>query len=194
MKGSWMLTAVASLTGLLLAAGVAYADGPKGHTDTKSTGKTQVELITPDGASLVGENHVVVHLSDVATGQPVIRDAVRVELTMDASGGSMQGHNHMAGMAGQAPIVANLVPSQNAPGQYAGTVSFTDPGNWSARVIAGPSAAQDAVLFQVKVDKPSRGPNWLVIGGFLGIIVGIAALAFVAKNRAASPGTVADAA
>jgi hypothetical protein len=194
LKRKWILLVVASVVGLMLASGIAYADGPKMRSEVKTAGKTQVEFLTPEGASLVGDNQVAVQLKDTATGQPIVRPSVRAELVMDGGGQAMQGMHHGADMSVQKPIVVELKADPQEPGKYTGTLNFTDPGSWNARIVAGPSALQDAVSFTVRVDKKTNGPNWLVIGGFLGLVVVGIALVFVLRSRAASPAATTDAA
>ncbi len=182
-KGKWLLMVVAVLAGLAVATSAAYADGSKAKSETKTAGKVQVELITEDGPAVVGDNNVAVQLTDTATGQPIVRDSVRLELTMDNAGKPMQGHNHSMDMSSQRPIILNLKASPALPGRYDGKLNFTDPGAWNARVVLGPNPLQDAATFAVRVEKPSSGPNWLIIGGFLAVLAGGGGLVYVIKAR-----------
>ncbi len=180
MKVKWTLMVVASLASLLLATGVAYADEFKGESQTKTTGTVQVEFITEAEGTIVGESHIAVQLKDTATGQPIVRDSVQVELTMDEGDSSM---NH-GSMSNQKPVLANLKASAEAPGKYSGKVPFTDAGDWKATVLVDGNGARGPVSFGVHV--VSSGPNWLVIGGFIGVLALVVVAAAMAKRKGSS--------
>jgi hypothetical protein len=179
MKRTWVLLGVASLTSLWLASGVAYAEDWQGKSDTKTSGNIQVEFITQADGSVVGDNNIAVQLKDTSTGQPIVRDSVTVQLLMDAGDTAMT-HGGM-GMSAQDPVAANLKAVQGTPGRYSGKVSFSNAGDWKARVAIDPRGIQAPLTFSVRVS--SAGPNWLIIGGFLAIIAAAVGIVLAMKRK-----------
>ena len=179
MRKKWIVLAVASLTSLWLASGIAYAEEGKGKSEVKSAGNIQVEFVTPADGSVVGDNSVAVQLKDTSTGQPVVRDSVRVQLVMDA-GDTAMSHGGM-GMSAQDPITLDLKAVKEVPGSFAGKVNFRNTGDWKARVAVDPRGIQAPLTFSVRVG--SAGPNWLVIGGILAIIALVIGGIVVAMKR-----------
>lgn len=179
MRKKWIVLAVASLTSLWLASGIAYAEEGKGKSEVMSAGNIQVEFVTPADGSVVGDNSVAVQLKDTSTGQPVVRDSVRVQLVMDA-GDTAMSHGGM-GMSAQDPITLDLKAVKEVPGSFAGKVNFRNTGDWKARVAVDPRGIQAPLTFSVRVG--SAGPNWLVIGGILAIIALVIGGIVVAMKR-----------
>lgn len=176
----WTLTAIACLAGLLLATGIAYAEEWQGKAETKTAGGLRIELITPADGVKMGENNVAVRLSDAASGQPVVRESLRMDFLMDESDTSM---NH-GGMSSQKPVVVDLEPVKDAPGRYEGKADLAYSGDWRARVYADSRGLLAPVSFKVSV--ASGGPNLLVIGGIAALIVAATAAAVVARGRGAN--------
>jgi len=179
VRKKWIVLAVASLTSLWLASGIAYAEEGKGKSEVMSAGNIQVEFVTPADGSVVGDNSVAVQLKDTSTGQPVVRDSVRVQLVMDA-GDTAMSHGGM-GMSAQDPITLDLKAVKEVPGSFAGKVNFRNTGDWKARVAVDPRGIQAPLTFSVRVG--SAGPNWLVIGGILAIIALVIGGIVVAMKR-----------
>jgi len=179
VRKKWIVLAVASLTSLWLASGIAYAEEGKGKSEVKSAGNIQVEFVTPADGSVVGDNSVAVQLKDTSTGQPVVRDSVRVQLVMDA-GDTAMSHGGM-GMSAQDPITLDLKAVKEVPGSFAGKVNFRNTGDWKARVALDPQGIQAPLTFSVRVG--SAGPNWLVIGGILAIIALVIGGIVIAMKR-----------
>lgn len=179
MRKKWIVLAVASLTSLWLASGIAYAEEGKGKSEVMSAGNIQVEFVTPADGSVVGDNSVAVQLKDTSTGQPVVRDSVRVQLVMDA-GDTAMSHGGM-GMSAQDPITLDLKAVKEVPGSFAGKVNFRNTGDWKARVAVDPRGIQAPLTFSVRVG--SAGPNWLVIGGILAVIALVIGGIVVAMKR-----------
>jgi hypothetical protein len=184
MKEKWIALVATLLASLMLVSGIAYADESKGKSETKAAGPIQVEFITPPEGAVVGANQIALHLKDTATGQPVVRDSVRVQLSMD--GGDMSHMNHGA-VSNQSPLTADLLAARDEPGYYSGKVNFTDAGDWKANVVLDPRNPQGSASFGVHVINKSSGPNWLIIGLFVGIIGAVALVAFVMKSRYSRP-------
>lgn len=179
----WTMLAVASLASLWLATGMAYAEEWKGKSETKKLGNLQVEFITQADGSRVGDNNFAVQLKDLSTGQPVLREPVRVELTMDENDKSMK-HGDMSK---EKPVVAELNAVKDAPGRYSGKANLSSAGDWKAEVFVDPAGGR-TVTFKVRVDSP--GPNWLVIGGFLALIAVAAGIVVAVKRKAPSAAAV----
>lgn len=175
---TWVLLAAASLATLWLFGSTAYADEFKAKSETKTAGAVQVEFITQAEGTIVGESHIAVQLKESATGRPIVRDSVRVELTMDEEDKSM---SHVD-MSKQVPVVADLKASHDVPGKYSGKVNFTDAGNWKARVFVDANGVQSPVTFGMRVE--GNGPNWLVIGGFVVILALVVGGAAAMKRKA----------
>jgi hypothetical protein len=180
-----VVLATVSLALVWLTAGIAFAEEWKGKSESKRNSSYQVELITPAEGLRVGENNLAVQLKDIATGQAVVRDAVRVDLLMDESDTSM-GHGDMAQ---QDPVAVQLMAVKDSPGRYSGKAEFSDAGAWKARVFADDRGIQAPVTFDISIG--AGGPNWLVIGGVLALVMfGIGAVVIAKrKSTAAAPAT-----
>ncbi|MHB0870109.1 MAG: FixH family protein [Chloroflexota bacterium] len=179
----WHVTALTCLAGLWLLAGVAYAEEWNGKSETRTVTGFQVELTTPAEGVKVGENKLAVRLKDSATGQPVVRESVRVDLLMDEADTSM---NH-GGMSSQKPVSVELKAVKDSPGRYEGKMSLSDAGVWRVRVFADARGIQAPASFTVRAE--SSGPNWLVLGGFALLILGGigGVVAVVRKGSAPAP-------
>jgi len=171
----WFLFLVLVLTG------PAYwraARADEGMADMKMEAKTAgqflVELMTEPTPPKVGENVVTVHLKDKATGEGVAKASIRLEAAMDESDKSMKMESH------QGPQVIDLIAGGN-PGDYSAKVTFSDPGPWKIKLTFTASGVEDAQTFDLRVVK--SGPNWVIIGGFLGAILLIIIAAVLVKSR-----------
>lgn len=179
MKIRWtVLAAMASVAALWMATSVAFAEEWAGKSETKTAGNVQVELITQADGSRVGENNLAVQLKDVSTGQPIVRDSVKVQLVMDAGDKGMS--HGGSGMSTQDPITVELKAVKETPGRFAGKVVFSNSGDWKARAVVDPRGLQTPVVFDVAVG--NAGPNWTVIGSVL-LVVAAAVIAVVVTVR-----------
>jgi hypothetical protein len=68
-------------------------------------------------------------------------------------------------------------------GQYMGTVNFTDQGKWIVKSTIKMQGQEKNVDFDV--DVAGSGPNWGIIGGFVGVIALIIIIAAVKKKKTA---------
>jgi hypothetical protein len=176
----------ASLVFAWMTAGVAFAEEWKGKSEVKRNSSHSVELIIPAEGLKVGENNLAVQLRDNATGQPVVRDAVRVDLLMDETDTSMK-HGDMSQLE---PVTLQLSAVTGSPGRYLGQADLSDEGTWKVRVFADDRGIQAPVTFTVSV--AGGGPNWLVIAGLLALVALAIGGVLVLKRRstpavAASP-------
>jgi uncharacterized membrane protein YdcZ (DUF606 family) len=81
-------------------------------------------------------------------------------------------------MNGKKPIEVSLENSKD--GQYMGKINFTDKGKWVITANIMVNGEQKDVQFDA--DVVSSGPNWVVIGGFVGIVAVIIIVAAVKKK------------
>lgn len=169
---AWVLVVV-----LTVSAKVNMADADEGMKDmkmeSKDAGQVRVELMTKPSPPKVGENLISVFLKDKVTGAALTKAAVRIEPVM--SDESMKKDMHH-----QAPQIINMALEAGHT-EYKAKVNFSDPGAWQMKVALSVNDAQHTVVFDILVAK--SGPNWAVIGGFLGIILLIIIVALVFKLR-----------
>jgi hypothetical protein len=175
---------IVAVLALLAFAGAAFAAG----TQTATAGKYTVELATKPSPPAVGENQVIVTVTD--GGKPVKDAAVAI-------------HSDMAGMSMPADVEAT--PGDGA-GQYKATVDLGMEGKWTLAVkvqqMAGMAMAGDGVAtFTVTAagaapapgpagapaqPRQQSGPPLLLIIG--AVVVGIvAAVAFSRKRGTPNP-------
>jgi len=131
-----------------------------------------VELSFKDEKVKTGKEDIMITLHD--SNDKAIEDATVTataemdkDMTMD--------------MKSSEPIAIEL-KSSDEKGQYMGTVNFTDKGKWIVDTTINVSGEKKNVKFEV--DVVSGGPNWGIIGGFLGVIVLIIVVAAVKKKQA----------
>lgn len=142
--------------------------------EAKTAGNFQIELMTEPTPPKVGENLVTVHLKDKATGESVTQASIRLEAAMDESDQSMKMESH------EGPLRIDLTAGEK-PGDYSAKATFSDPGPWKIKLTVTAGDVEDAQTFDLEVVK--SGPNWVVIGGFLGAILLIIVAAAVVKAR-----------
>lgn len=66
-------------------------------------------------------------------------------------------------------------------GEYTGNINFSDKGNWTVKTDFTVANQEKMADFDVKV--ANSGPNWLIIGEFLGVVVLIIIVAAISKNK-----------
>ena len=124
-----------------------------------------------------GPNEIMVRLRD-AQDKPV--ENVKITLTADMDrGASMAGH----GMEMQKQIVLELQPAHEMEkmGDYMARIEFSDKGKWLLHAVFDVGGKNNQVDFEVQVS--SAGPNGLLIGGFLALIVLVILIAGIAKRK-----------
>jgi hypothetical protein len=142
--------------------------------EAKTAGNFQIELMTEPTPPKAGENVLTVHLKDKASGESVTQASIRLEAAMDESDKSMKMESH------EGPQRIDLT-AEETPGDYSAKVTFSDPGPWKVKLTVTAGGVEDAQTFDLQVVK--SGPNWVVIGGFLGAILLIVVAAAMVKSR-----------
>lgn len=157
-----------AIAGLILTLGLstaAFADSMVNMDMSKGTEKSasgiNAELtFNKDNKAKNGKNDVMVTLHD-DNNKEIDNADVKVSAEMDKNS-DMGGMN----MDNSKPIEATLQSS--GQGQYMGTINFTDKGKWIVTANVMVNGEKKDVKFDV--DVASSGPNWVVIGGFIGIV------------------------
>ena len=132
-------------------------------------GSYQIELFTPESLS-EGEKEITVKITKDNT--PLTNANVKIMAEMDKSDSSMK-----MDMDNIKPIEKVLDAGTEA-GEYMTTIDFNGNGKWKITVI--PDENQKAT-FEVMVQK--SGPNWIVIGGFIGLILLVVLIAAFGRRR-----------
>lgn len=148
------------------------ADGTGKMIEQTVDGVKATLMLTGDKAK-TGENELTLKLSD--DKNKAISDAdVKVSVEMDK--GSM-GSMHMD----ESKPEAVQFKKGHEDGEYVGTVKFSDKGKWKVKTSFMTSSGEKMADFDV--DVVSAGPNWLVIGGFLGAAALIIITAGISKKN-----------
>ncbi|MCE5220555.1 MAG: FixH family protein [Clostridium sp.] len=177
MKKKTIRGAILSLVLTLGLSTAAFAAGmgdmDMGQGTEKSSNGINAELtFNKDNKVKTGKNDVMVTLHD--NNDKEIQNAdVKISAEMDKSS-DMGGMN----MDKLKPIEAALESSGN--GQYMGNIDFTDKGKWTVTANVLVNGEKKDIKFDV--DVASAGPNWIVIGGFVGIVAVIIVVAAVKKK------------
>ena len=165
-----------AIFGLILTLGlstVAFADTmDMGKGTEKSMNGIKAELsFNKDDKVKTGNNDVMITLHD-NSDKEIENATVNISAEMDKN--SDMGMN----MDKSKPIEAALENSEK--GQYMGNINFTDKGKWLVTANIMVNGEKQNVQFDV--DVASGGPNWVVIGGFIGIVAVIIVVAAVKKK------------
>lgn len=170
-----------AISGLILTLGLSTAafatgmdDMDMGKGTEKSSNGINAELtFNKDNKAKTGKNDVMVTLHD-SNDKEIENADVKIIAEMDKSS-DMGGMN----MDNSKPIEVALENSEN--GQYMGNIEFTDKGKWIATANVMLNGEKKDIKFNV--DVVSSGPNWVVIGGLIGIIAIIIVVAAVKKKQ-----------
>ncbi|MFT8350615.1 FixH family protein [Clostridium saccharoperbutylacetonicum] len=154
-----------------LADGVGNMDMGKG-TEKSASGINAELTFNKDNKVKTGKNDVMVTLHD-KNNKEVENAEVKISAEMDKNS-DMGGMN----MDKSKPIEAILESSGS--GQYMGNIELTDKGKWVVTANVTVNGEKKDIKFDV--DVVSAGPNWVVIGGFVGIVVVIIIVAAVKKK------------
>lgn len=171
-----------AIAGLILALGLstaAFADGnmDMGKGTEKSVSGINAELtFNKDNKVKTGKNDVMITLHD-DNNKEIENADVKISAEMDKSS-DMGGMN----MDKSKPIEATLESS--GKGQYMGNIEFTDKGKWTVTANVVVNGEKKDIKFDV--DVISAGPNWVVIGGFVGVVAVIIIVAAVKKKSSKS--------
>ena len=119
-----------------------------------------------------GSNEFSILLHD-SNNQPITNAKVRITMSMDKT-------SNMGGMEEAKPVMIELKES-GEKGQYSGTADFTTKGKWIIKTNFTMQGIEKSVDFNVTAS--SSGPNWLIIGGFLGVIALVLLIAGINKKK-----------
>ncbi len=174
MKNKTIRGAIFSLILTLGLSTVAFADTmDMGKGTEKSMNGIKAELsFNKDDKAITGKNDVMITLHD-SNDKKIENATVNISAEMDKT--SDMGMN----MDKSKPIEAVLENSEK--GQYMGNINFTDKGKWVVTANVVVNGEKQNVQFDV--DVASGGPNWIVIGGFIGIVGVIIIVAAVKKKQ-----------
>jgi hypothetical protein len=154
------------------AAGMGDMDMSKGTE--KSVNGINAELtFNKDNKVKTGKNDVMVTLHD-NNNKEIENADLKISAEMDKNS-DMGGMN----MDKSKPIEATLESSGS--GQYMGNIDLSDKGKWI--VTANVMVNGEKKDIQFDVDVASGGPNWVVIGGFIGVVSLIIIVAAVKKKK-----------
>ena len=107
-----------------------------------------------------------------ANDQPI--SGAQVQVTFDMV------RNGMNDMSMHDPEVVTLTPGSNA-GEYTGDINLYNHGAWTATVEYTSNGKPQST--QLDFDVENSGPNWIVIGGFIGAVAVIIVTAAVLKKK-----------
>jgi len=153
------------------AAGMGDMDMGKG-TEKSMNGINAELTFNKDNKAKTGKNDVMITLHD-DKDKEIENATVNISVEMDKT--SDMGMN----MDKSKPIEVALENSEK--GQYMGNINFTDKGKWIVTANIVVNGERQNVQFDV--DVASGGPNWVVIGGFTGIVSLIIIVAAAKKKQ-----------
>lgn len=107
-----------------------------------------------------------------ANDQPI--SGAQVQVTFDMV------RNGMNDMSMHDPEVVTLTPGSNA-GEYTGDINLYNHGAWTATVEYTSNGKPQST--QLDFDVENSGPNWIVIGGFIGAVAVIIVTAAILKKK-----------
>lgn len=177
MKTVLMRSSVLGLILAVLFVGRVLA-GEDEHGLTKEVDGITVELSFADETARTGGNEAMVALTG-GDGKPIAGATVLVSAEMAGAAAEMAEMGH----AGTPPPQALLAEPQagHGEGRYMAKLDFSDEGEWTVKLNIAAGDRKRLAEFAVHVE--NAGPNWYVIGGFLGVIGAIIAAAALKKMR-----------
>lgn len=132
----------------------------------------KVDLTFMDKDIKTGNNDLMIKLYD-SSDKPIGNAKVKITADMDRTNDDMN-------MSNSEPLQIDLESSHDV-GQYMGTINFTDDGKWMIKANFNIDGKDRTADFDLDVAK--GGPNWFIIGGFLGVIAIVIILAAINKKR-----------
>lgn len=139
----------------------------------KNVDGIKVDLVLSSDTVKIGENELTIMLYD-EKGQPL--ENANVKVTADMPGNNMDSMN----MNNSNPEAISF-KAGHEKGEYTGNINFSDKGNWTIKTDFTVANQEKMADFDVKV--AGSGPNWFIIGGFLGVVVLIVIIAAISKNK-----------
>lgn len=137
----------------------------------QGTSNTNVELRFAGEKAAMSDKTFKLILMD-ANSQPISGAQVKVTFDMVRNG--------MNDMSMHDPEVVALTPGSNA-GEYTGDINLYNHGAWTAMVEYAANGKTQTT--QLNFDVENSGPNWIVIGGFIGAVAVIIVTAAVLKKK-----------
>ncbi len=175
MKYKIMKSLVLSMIIVLAFSILAFADSMDMDTGIeKKVDGINVELSFKNGKAQTGNSDIMITLHD-GNNQPILDAAVSATAEMDKSTST--------DIKDSEPIAIEFENGDDQ-GQYMGSVNFTDIGKWIVKATIKLQGQEKNVDFDVDV-VASAGPNWGIIGGFLGVMALIIIVAAVKKKQSA---------
>lgn len=174
MKKFISKTLVGSLLITMLLFSTAFASTNDHANLDKKVDGVNVDLSFMKDEVKTGSNDLMIELRD-SNDKPIGDAEVKVIADMDRTDDSMS-----MDMSNTKPLKIELKNSHEV-GQYMGTLDFTDSGEWMIKVNYTIDGKERVADFNINVVK--GGPNWYIIGGFLGAIAIIIVLAAIGKKR-----------
>ena len=164
-----LITSVAVLSSfILIFSSAAFADSPSGTTNEVDNFHVTLEFEKNPISS--GENNFKIELTD---DKEVAVAGAQIKVTFDMD------RTKMDVMGMDEPIIVTL--TEGASGEYTGTVDLSKNGDWMAKTNIKIQSQDINTQFNFSV--ANTGPNWMVIGGFLGFMGVAVIVAFIIKKR-----------
>jgi hypothetical protein len=159
---------------ILAFSSLAFADDMNmNNGTTKKADDTNVKLSFKNEKVKTGNNDIMITLKD-SNNQPISDAKVTATAQMDKNMNMSMGDNKPQSIE---------FKTGDEMGQYMGTVNFTDKGKWIVTATVNVNGQDKNIDFDV--DVAGSGPNWLIIGGFSGVIVLIIVFAAIKKKQTA---------
>jgi len=141
------------------------------ETTQQGTANMNVELKFAGEKAALSDKTFTLILMDT-NDQPISGAQVKVTFDMVKNG--------MNDMSMYDPEVVTLTPGSNA-GEYTGDINLYNHGAWTAMVEYAANGKTQST--QLNFDVENSGPNWIVIGGFIGAVAVIIVTAAVLKKK-----------
>jgi len=141
------------------------------ETTQQDTSAMKAELRFAGEKAAMSDKSFTLILMD-ANDQPIIGAQVKVTFDMVRNG--------MNDMSMHDPEVITLTPG-STPGEYTGDINLYNHGAWTAMVEYTDNGKTQNT--QLNFDVENSGPNWIVIGGFIGAVAVIIVTAAILKKK-----------
>jgi|GEM_PF-1749537 len=141
------------------------------ETAQQDASNTKAELKFAGEKAAMSDKTFKLILMD-ANSQPISGAQVKVTFDMVRNG--------MNDMSMHDPEVVTLTPGSNA-GEYTGDINLYNHGAWTAMVEYAANGKTQST--QLNFDVENSGPNWIVIGGFIGAVAVIIVTAAILKKK-----------
>lgn len=151
---------------------LAFAD-TTGTQINKEVDGIKASLNFPSEKLKAGSNEFTISLLD-KNGQPLTDANLKVTADMDRSTMGMDG------MEKDEPMMIDLKSGSNK-GEYSGMVDLKTKGKWIIKATFDVQGQEKNIDLDFNVQ--SAGPNFLIIGGFSGVIVLIIVIAAINKKK-----------